>query len=449
MSSDSQYQETIDYLYALQKHGIKLALSNSFRLMESLGNPHRKFKTVHVAGTNGKGSTSAFIASIVRAAGLRVGLYTSPHLVSFTERIRIDGDPISEQRVVELAQRVRKACDGINAHAGITAINPTFFEVTTAIAFTCFAEEEVDLAVIEVGMGGRLDSTNVIAPLVSIITNIDLEHTEYLGTTLEAIAAEKAGIIKPGVPVVTGATQPGVVSIIKRTADENASAISRLFKDFMPENASSGSEPSFDYHGIKAAWQGLKIHMIGRHQLDNACLALAAVEYLRDAGLTIDEYAVRQGLERAHWEGRMERLAVKPDIYLDGAHNPASAKRLASTIRDLKNAYGRVVLVVGILGDKDYRGIAEQIVPLADRVVVTKPHYSRALDVSILAGEIRKLHSGVSSVETVTEAIARARLEASPDDLILVTGSLYVVGEARALLAANAAQNGALTRLKG
>ncbi len=449
MSSDRLYQETIDYLYALQKHGIKLALSNSVRVLEQMRNPHKKFKTVHVAGTNGKGSTSAFIASMLRAAGLRVGLYTSPHLVSFTERIRINGDLIPEKRVVELAQRVRQACDDLNATVKSAAVSPTFFEVTTAMAFTYFAEEEVDIAVIEVGMGGRLDSTNVINPLVSIITNIDLEHTEYLGSTLETIAAEKAGIIKPGVPVVTGVTQPTVVDVIELAANTNAAPLSRLFKDFKPEHAVYGFEQSFDYCGIKSKYQGLRIHMIGRHQLENASLALATIEYLRDAGVAIDEYAIRRGLEQAFWEGRMERIEKRPDIYLDGAHNPASAKRLAATIQELKSDYRRIILVIGILCDKDHQEIARHLVPLVDRVVVTKPHYSRALDVSFLAREIQKQHTQVTSAETVMEAVARARKEASSDDLILVTGSLYVVGEARALLAAGVDKDGSLARLKG
>jgi dihydrofolate synthase/folylpolyglutamate synthase len=449
MSPDRQYRETIDYLYALQKHGIKLALSNSMRLMECLDNPHRKFRTVHVGGTNGKGSTAAFIAGMLRAAGYRVGLYTSPHLVSFTERIRINGDPISEKRVVELAQHVRKAYGGPHSAGGSTGMSPTFFEVTTAIAFTYFAEEEVDIAVIEVGMGGRLDSTNVIIPLVSVITNIDLEHTEFLGITLEQIAAEKAGIIKPGVPVVTGAVQPEVVSVLERTAEAKAAGISRLPMDFMPQNIVSGAEPVFDYRGRKADYQGLKLQLIGRHQVDNACLALAAIEYLRETGVAVDEHAVRRGLEQTRWEGRMERIAKRPDIYLDGAHNPASAKKLAATVRELKPSYGQLVLVVGILGDKDYQGIINEIVPLADHVVVTKPQYSRALDVPFLAGVIRKLHARVTTAETVAEAISLARDGASSDDLILVTGSLYMVGDARAILAARPDEDGALTGLKG
>ncbi len=209
MSSHGAYQETIEYLFGLQKHGIKLGLSNSIRLLELMGAPHRSFRSVHIAGTNGKGSTAAFITGMLQAAGYRVGLYTSPHLVSFTERMRINGVQITEAQVVALAERVRECASRPVPGAGPAA--PTFFEVTTAMAFTWFAEEQVDLAVIEVGMGGRLDATNVITPLLSVITNIDLEHTEFLGTTLELIAAEKAGIIKQGVPVVTGVVQPEVV----------------------------------------------------------------------------------------------------------------------------------------------------------------------------------------------------------------------------------------------
>jgi dihydrofolate synthase/folylpolyglutamate synthase len=324
------------------------------------------------------------------AAGYRVGLYTSPHLVNFTERIRINNVPIPEARVVALAQRVRDGSCGINANDGCGPMSPTFFEVTTAMAFTYFAEEGVDIAVVEVGMGGRLDSTNVITPLVSIITNIDLEHTEFLGGTLEQIAAEKAGIVKTGVPVVTGAVQPQVLAVIEREAKTRVSRVYRLSKDFMPANIISGRAQVFDYQGIKIYCDELTINMLGRYQVDNACLALAAVECLRDAGLAVEENALRRGLAQSRWEGRMERVAERPDIYLDGAHNPASAQQLAATIRDLKSSYRKLVLVIGILGDKDFRGIVRELVPLADRVVVTKPEYSRALDVQTLAAEVRK-----------------------------------------------------------
>ena len=449
MPLDGSYQETIDYIYALQKHGIKLALSNSVRLMELMGNPQQKFRAVHVAGTNGKGSTSMFIASMLMAAGYRVGLYTSPHLVSFTERIRINNVPIPEARVVELAQQVRSGCRGTCAADGSGPMSPTFFEVTTAIAFAYFAGEGVDIAVIETGMGGRLDSTNVVMPLVSIITNIDLEHTEFLGGTLDRIAGEKAGIVKPGVPVVTGAMQPEALSVIEREAEARGARVYRLSKDFMPADIRQGGAQRFEYRGIRNHYSALTINMLGRYQVDNACLALAAIECLRAAGVAVDETALRRGLEKARWEGRMERVSERPDVYLDGAHNPASAQRLAETIRDLKSSYRKLVLVIGILGDKDYRGIVDALVPLVDRVVVSKPHYSRALEVRVLAEEIRKLHGSVAAAETIGDAIALARGAAESDDMILVTGSLYVVGDARALLVSRDGPSGALAGLKG
>lgn len=446
MSPDRTYQKTIDYLYALQKHGVKLALSNSLALMARMGEPHRKFRSVHVAGTNGKGSTSAFIAAMLQAAGYRVGLYTSPHLVSFCERIRINNELISEAKVVELAARVRDAATG---REGAAALNPTFFEVTTAMAFTYFAEEGVDIAVIEVGMGGRLDSTNVIAPLVSVITNIELEHIEFLGTTLVQIAREKAGVIKPGVPVVTSAAQPEVVAVFEQEAAAQKTAVFRMSRDFMPARIATGRELVFDYLGIKSSYEKVKITMLGRHQVDNACLALAAIETLRTAGVAVDEAAARQGLFHACWAGRLELVARNPDIYLDGAHNPASAHILAKTVRDMKSAYQRIILIIGILGDKDYQGIISALVPLADHVVATKPQYARAMEVGALAAEIKKRHGDVETAETLEDAVTLARKAASPDDLVLITGSLYVVGDARALFFPGSGGSGALSGLKG
>ena len=447
MSPENSYRETIEYLYALQKHGIKLALANSAALMELMGNPHRKFRSVHIAGTNGKGSTSAFLAGMLGAAGYRVGLYTSPHLVSFTERIRINNAPITEARAVELARRVREAYQG--ASTGGAALNPTFFEVTTAMAFTYFAEEGVDVAVVETGMGGRLDATNVIAPLATVITNIDLEHTEFLGHTLELIAGEKAGIIKSGIPVVTGAAQPAAIRVIERKAGERRAPVLRLYRDFSPGRISSGREQRFDYRGTRASYDRLVITMLGRYQVDNACLALAAIESLRDAGVTVGEEALRRGLEHTRWEGRLELVARKPDVYLDGAHNPASARMLADAVRELKRSYRRLTLVLGILGDKDFRGIIGELVPLADRVIVTRPGYARAMDPAGLAAEVRTRHGSVAAEETVGKAVARAQAEASPDELILVTGSLYVVGDARTAILRQADPASALSGLKG
>jgi dihydrofolate synthase/folylpolyglutamate synthase len=448
MPSDQAYQETIDYLYALQKQGVKLELANTGALMKLMGDPHREFRSVHIAGTNGKGSTSAFIAAMLQAAGYRVGLYTSPHLVSFTERIRINGKNISEAKVVELADRVRRGYQ--SGDASETRLNPTFFEVATAIAFSYFAEEAVDIAVVEVGMGGRLDSTNVIVPLVSVVTNIDLEHTEFLGGTLELIAAEKAGIIKQGVPVVTGAAQPAVIRLIQERADLAGSPLYILGRDFGPEQIVSASRQRFDYRGIRERQTGLTISLIGPYQVTNAALALAAVECLRGSGVAVPEQAVRAGLEQACWAGRLERVARKPDIYLDGAHNPASARMLAAAIRELKRDYQRLILVIGVLGDKDVKGIVREIVPLADSVIVTRPEYGRALDVGALAAEVRTLHQTSETADTVGIAIEKAREKTGSDDVILIAGSLYVVGEARAVLVPdNGVESPGLAGLKG
>lgn len=443
------YQKTIDYLYGLQKHGIKMGLANSFALMELMGSPHKKFRSVHIAGTNGKGSTAAFLSGMLQAAGFRVGLYTSPHLVHFTERIRINNVQITEERVVNLAHRVREAYRLIGPDGGGERLIPTFFEVTTAMAFAYFAEEKVDIAVIEAGMGGRLDSTNVIMPLVSVITNIALEHTEFLGDTLEQIAGEKAGIIKDRVPVVTGVTQPGVIEALEREAAAKQAPLYRISKDFRPEHISAGPPQIFDYQGISGALPTVRIPMLGRHQIDNASLALAAAECLRNAGIAMDEAALRRGLGQAFWEGRMERVSRRPDIYVDGAHNPASARALARSVASMRPAYRKLTLVIGILADKDYRGIVAELVSLADHVVITRPQYSRAMDISTLGSEIKAGHESVETTGSVEEAIRAAQKAASDDDLILITGSLYVVGEARAVLVPDARRLHALNGLTG
>ncbi len=431
MSLDRSYQDAVQYLFGLQKHGIKLALANTEGLLHSLDDPQRAFPAVHIAGTNGKGSTAAFLASMLTAAGFRTGLYTSPHLVSFTERIRIDGVPISEARVVELAGRVRDRARGLVTAAG-DPMSPTFFEVTTAIAFSYFAEEGVAIAVIETGMGGRLDATNVITPLVSIITTIDLEHTEFLGPTIAHIATEKAGIIKPGVPVVTGALHPEAAAIVARTAQAKNAPVFCLHRDFGPQDVRSDREQVFSYRGTGSSLAGLSIAMLGRYQVDNACVALAARERLQNAGFPVPENAVRAGLAATRWEGRLERVATRPDVYLDGAHNPAAARLLAEALRGLRPAYRRLVLVIGVLADKDVQGVLAELVPLADQTITAMPNYGRALDAQVLAEAARPLGNGqVEAGGGVDAALDRALQTAGPEDLVVVTGSLYVVGDAR------------------
>lgn len=447
MPHTCSYQETIAYLYGLQKHGIKLSLHNIARLMETLGGPHRKFPSVHVAGTNGKGSTSAFIARVLQSAGYRVGLYTSPHLVHFGERILIQGERISEQDVIRLAKQVRKAAESTLSDGA--SLNPTFFEVTTAMALMHFAEKRVDIAVIETGMGGRLDATNIVTPLVSVITNIDLEHTEFLGHSLEAIAGEKAGIIKERVPLVTAAHQPEVISVLQHATESKHALLSMASRDFFSTKSTSSEGQAFDYQGIDSSYQSLRIGMLGEHQIDNAGLAVAAVEWLRRAGFAIDEQALRRGLLETRWQGRLERIAEQPDVFLDGAHNPASAKKLAAAAKELKKRYNRMVLLIGVLSDKDYPGILAELLPLADHVIATQPNYVRSLDAEVLEREIKKKHRSVEKQETCADAIERALRGASHQDLILITGSLYVVGEARSWFLPDESASQALSVLKG
>lgn len=442
------YEDIIEYLYGLQKYGIKFGLSNTVALMERLGEPHKRFRSVHITGTNGKGSTAAFIASVLRSAGYKTGLYTSPHLISFTERIRINNLQIPEERVVALAERVREASASIAQDRG-EAFTPTFFEVTTAIGYTYFAEEGVDIAVIEVGMGGRLDATNVITPVLSVITNIDLEHTEFLGDTHAKIAFEKAGIIKQGVPVVTAVSHPEAAEVIEKMASEMSAPLFRMGRDFRHLNASAGKLQSFDYQGMRMSLNNIVISMMGRHQIDNACLSLAALECMTKAGFAIPEAAMREGLREARWEGRLELVSNHPDVYLDGAHNPASSRVLASSLRELKKEYNRLILVIGILSDKDYHGILSELVPLADHIIATRPQYSRALDPAVLAAEIKKTHGSVEQAPAVEDAVKAAISGSSEKDLIVVTGSLYVVGEARGLFVSGAKQVSALGRIKG
>lgn len=441
------YRETISYLFGLQKHGIKLGLANSRSLMEGMGDPERSFPSIHIAGTNGKGSTAAFLAAVLRQADYRVGLYTSPHLIDFTERIRINGVPVTEAKVVELAGRVMDAAHRLVAQDGSTIL-PTFFEVTTTMAFTCFAEERVDIAVIEAGMGGRLDSTNVITPAVSVITNIDVEHTEFLGATVAEIAVEKAGIIKPGVPVVTGAGHPDALSVIEQQAVLNGSPLYRMPRDFGSERTEAGAVQRFDYRGIGGTYEGLVVPMRGRHQVANACLAVAALECIARRGFPVPESALRSGLAAASWEGRLEQVGTRPDMYLDGAHNPSAARVLAEALADLKKARRKLFLVLGVLQDKDLSGIIGPLAPLADRIIVTQPNYSRAANADALAAAVRRTHHAVTAAKTVRDAVALAQHEAGEDDLIVVTGSLFTVGDARALFRGRAAV-GEMRRLKG
>lgn len=418
----SGYQESIDYLYGLQKYGIKFGLNCTENILNRLGNPHQRLRCIHIGGTNGKGSTAAMLSSILREHGLRVGLYTSPHLVRFTERFRINDVEVSQKRILDVFAKVRRILDDQEP--------PTFFEVVTAMAFLYFMEEGVDWAIVEVGMGGRLDATNVITPKVSIVTNVSSDHQEFLGNTLGSIAREKAGIIKDRVPVVTGAQQAIVQGILKATCLRHHAELLCLGRDFRVRRNADGS---FQYMGLKRRWPSLKMNLAGLHQFGNAALCLAALEVLeREGDLSLVPDAVQKGLLHIHWPARLEVLQENPLIVLDGAHNPLGAESLREALKRCF-PHRRLHLVLGIMADKDIQGIFRRLLPLAETVIFTQPRYARAAraeDLKNLALPYVKEHYVIPDVAS---AIEKARELAGPEDMICITGSLYFAGEVKEL----------------
>jgi dihydrofolate synthase / folylpolyglutamate synthase len=460
------YDETVRYLYRLQKFGIKFGLENISRLMSALDNPHTSFSAVHVAGTNGKGSTSAIIASILQAAGLRVGLFTSPHLISFTERIRINGEEISEDGVIEYAEEIKDIVSRLDG------FSPTFFEVVTAIAMLYFNREKVDAAVVEVGMGGRLDATNIISPEVSVITSIGFDHMDFLGNTLEEIAGEKTGIIKNNIPVVSAEQLPEAGRVIEKKAGEKKSALSVYGRDFSSVLKSEDTEGiCFDYSDASLKIDDLMLPLAGRHQMRNASVAIRAAElFLRKLYRSAspssaprrgheEEYPIREGLKNVRWPGRLEFVSYDPPVLIDGAHNPSAAASLAENLRDIfLKKFKKIIMVIGIMGDKDIRGIIEPLLPLSSYSILTASAYDRAASPERLSGTAASLgFSAVHIAPTVRDAIAlaikhskevngppRTGTEAGDSALIVITGSFYTIGEAKEALG----QKGVLTRLR-
>lgn len=420
-----RYEETIEYLYGLQQHGMKFGLDNIRRLMSELGGPQKSFFSIHVAGTNGKGSTSAMIESMLRTKGVRTGLFTSPHLVSFTERIRVDGQEISERTVIELADEVRHAVSGIED------FSPTFFEVVTAIAFLHFMKMKVQWAVIEVGMGGRLDATNIVLPEVAVITNIGIDHREFLGNTLEEIAGEKAGIIKKGVPLVTAEQAPGAMRIIRQRCDEAGVRLFRYNTEFSSAAVSTGAEAvSLNYKGNKE-YRDILLSLAGEHQTINAALAIKTIEIVSEKYPEMD-CNVRKGLQSVAWPGRLEMIKKNPPVLIDGAHNPPAAEVLSVYLRKLMGLkYSRTIMVIGVMGDKDIEGTLKPLLPLASEIIFASPAYGRAASAKRLLEAAASLGYAAKSAGTVADALHKAEGLYKTGDLIVVTGSFYTIGEAK------------------
>ena len=409
-------------MFAYRRFGIKLELATIRGILDALGNPQQSYRCIHVAGTNGKGSVASMLASILHVSGFRTGLYTSPHLVRFNERIRVDDQPVSDDRVVEAYHAVKRVQPEPR--------EPTFFEFATAMALYEFGRRQVDWAVIETGMGGRLDATNVVHPEAAVITNVSLEHREYLGNTIFDIASEKAGILKEKVPAVTGIQQKSGREALQQIADAKSAPVYRYGRDFRTRIQSSGE---FTYFGLDHTWRNLRTRLIGAHQIKNAALALATCEILARRSAAIGPESIAAGLLQTRWPGRLELVSEFPYVLLDGAHN-LNAARVLSNHLSTQIRGKNIILVVGILDDKPYRAMLRALVPASQRVIVTRPKINRALPTEALAAVVATLNPQFSEIQDVAEAVHAAVESAGPGDAVCVAGSLYVVGEARETL---------------
>ncbi|MFO0773964.1 MAG: folylpolyglutamate synthase/dihydrofolate synthase family protein [Nitrospiraceae bacterium] len=416
---------SIEFLLSLQRHGIKLGLESMRSLLAAMGDPHRSVRSIHIAGTNGKGSTAALTASMLQAAGYRVGLYTSPHLIDFHERIRIDCEPIPDDELARWTTRVRAACP--------PSLRPTFFEFTTAIAFAHFAAASVDCAVIEVGLGGRFDATNVVTPLATCITTIGMDHEAYLGHNLRSIAYEKAGIVKADVPLVVGRVADEAYEVIAHIATARSAPLVRLGRDF---DVAGTSAADCTYRGPSGRRLTLRCPLRGRHQLDNLACAAALIDTVADRGLVCSDEAMQRGAATVDWPGRVDIVATEPLTILDGAHNPAAAAALTDTLRELRGTYptARVWALVGMMHDKDQRGFFEQLLPLVDELMLTVPNLPRAASLEYLRAALPPTAPTPRLVPSVAHALREIRTLAAPTDLVCVTGSLMLIGEAKAAL---------------
>ena len=428
------YQEALEYLTSLGRFGIKLGLERTEALLHALGDPQDLFQGVLVAGTNGKGSVCAMLASVLQSAGYRVGLMPKPHLISYTERIQVDQRPIAETDFAALLTELQPIINKVASELG----PPTEFEILTSAALYYFARAGIDLLVCEVGLGGRLDSTNVLDLGVNVITNIALDHTQHLGSTLEAIAAEKAGILKPDSIAITGA-QPPALAVIEARAREQQIPLLRLGQEI------EVSAIDKDWAGVQATittpggtYRELRIPLLGLHQADNAALAVAAIDALRSRGWDISDGALRDGLARTRWPGRLEVIDKNPIVLVDGAHNPAGLERSLAAVQKL--AKGRpLVIVFGAMSDKDLPSMLALLRSVAAPVIFSRIDWHRASPPAVLA----ELFGGESeTAQSSAEALGRARERAGRDGIVLVCGSLYLVGEVKQALATSAAPAG-------
>lgn len=428
------YTQALGYIYSFTNYEVEpqyryapgvIDPTRPARLLSLLQNPHLGYPSIHIAGTKGKGSVAAICASALSAAGLRTGLYLSPHLQSFTERIQVNGSQISHTKLASLVSDVRPAVAQVE---GITT-----FELITALAFLHFARCQVEVAVIEVGLGGRLDATNVISPLVSVITSLSYDHTHLLGETLAEIAAEKGGIIKPGVPLVSAPQPEEALAVLERIAAEKSARLTLVGRDWQYESghADLGGQRFYADCPDCVGRPGGRYHipLLGEHQVINATVALAALDIARRRLPGLTDQAIRSGLEQVEWPGRFHILHRRPVVVADGAHNVASVRQVRQTVEALFPDRRRI-LVFGATADKDLTEMIRVLVPMADEVILTAADHPRAAAPADLHRRLEEQGFGARQAPTVSSAIAMAWEVAGPDDVICITGSLFVVGDA-------------------
>lgn len=417
--SFTDYEKLPSFLYSAANFDLR----RMEELLERLGNPHLASRSVHVAGTKGKGSTAAMIASTLSTAGYKTGLYTSPHLHTFRERISIDGKNIAEEEFATLVERLKPEVEAVNRSGAYGQL--TTFEILTAVAFTYFMERGVDFQVLEVGLGGRLDATNVVRAEIAVITSISMDHAEVLGDSLAKIASEKAGIIKPGAIVVSSPQQSEAEGVIKEVCLKMGATLIAVGRDVIWEKrASDLNGQSFEVKG-KAGSYDLTIPLLGDHQLENAATAVAALE-----ALATEADDIAKGLAQVRWPGRLEILRHEPLFVVDGAHNASSAGRLREAIEACFD-FDRLILIIGVSSDKDIAGIVAELAPLSSLAIVTRSRHPRALEPNLLLEELERRGVMSEVVAGVASAVERALSLAGPRDIICATGSLFVIAEAR------------------
>ncbi len=416
------YKESIDWLYSFEKFGIKLGLERITYICKKLRNPQDNYKIIHVGGTNGKGSVCRFLQSVLTLNSYKVGVYLSPHLQRFSERFLIDENEISEEDVVVLVKKIKPIIDEMIKNKNV----PTFFEIVTAIAFQYFSDKLVDFAIIEVGLGGRFDATNIVNPIVSVITNVTLEHQDRLGKKIEDITFEKAGIIKKDVPVITGANNKAL-AVIKKVTKEKKTNATVIEKSSWDKIQGGPDWQEFLINGSLKNYN-VKTKMAGQFQGENIAIAIATIENLQMNGIYITDESITEGIEKTSFIGRMEIASFEPVVILDGAHNIAAIESLKNTlVKDF--VYEKLIIVIGILADKNVQEMLDIITPLADLIVVTKSQNKRAYDPVKLKEMINKKEVVIK--KDVPAAVNYAKKIANKKDLICITGSLFTVGEAK------------------